>query len=220
MNELKKRLDNHVFRNNPFNEQMKESMIHAVLNSENAVKRKKKMPLIAMAAAVCIIFIFAAAALHGSGLFSSASELEHLTKQHPEMEKQLVKLSPEFRKNIKLPTYYPFNIKKVQLDVSLPPKDFSYLPEVATFFYGVGKLQFMHVELHYMPNEKNVTFSPPNPIKLADGTTAQLTLNKNAKIISWFDKKTHIQYDIAIMTFDGSKSYGKEELLKMANSMR
>ena len=78
----------------------------------------------------------------------------------------------------------------------------------------------MHVELQYMPNDGKVIYSTPNPIKLADGTTAQLTLNQNAKIISWFDNKTHIQYDISIMNFEGSQPYGKENLLKIANSMR
>jgi len=91
MNELRKGLDENVFRNNPFNEQVKKRMIHAVMNSENDKRRKMRLPLIAMTAAICIVFIFAITALHGLGLFSSASQLEQLTKQHPEMEKQLDK---------------------------------------------------------------------------------------------------------------------------------
>ncbi|MGV3489486.1 MAG: hypothetical protein ACO1OC_13015 [Tuberibacillus sp.] len=71
-----------------------------------------------------------------------------------------------------------------------------------------------------MPDEHGINFSNPNYIKLADGTKANLTLNKNASILHWFDKSSHIDYSIMIMVSEGENPYGKQDLLKIANSMR
>jgi hypothetical protein len=223
MNELKKHLNENVFAQNPFNDQIKQRMIKNVLKS-GEVKHKKKGPLIALISAACIVLFFAITALEAPGFFqlgTSASGLEQLQEQHPDMKKELDKLSPGFHDNIKLPTYFPFKIKKQSVNVTSEDKAKEMsLPESAHFFYGNDGKQFINVDMLYFPQDAEGGFhSSAKSVKLADGTKAYLTMNKNAHIIGWFDKKAHIEYSIWIMT-KGKNPYTKEVLLKMANSMR
>lgn len=225
MNELKQRLNENVFQNNPFNAPLKQRMIKSVLHSNGPSKRKKRGPIIAMISAACIVLFFAMTALEAPGLFhlgTSGSEIQQIQKEHPEMKKELAKLSPEFRDNIKLPTYFPFKVKKASVNVTSKEKSTEMsIPESAHFFYGNDGKQFINVDMLYFPQyDEGGTHLGASPVKLEDGTIANLTLNKNVSLLSWFDKKAHIEYSIAIMVTNGKKPYGKEELLKMANSIR
>lgn len=228
MNELKKHLNENVFRHNPFNDQMKERMVKHVLNKSVPSSRKKKGPLIAMVSAACLIVFFAVAALQAPGIFNfgaSGSGLEQLLSKYPDMHKEADKIPANFKDKVQLPTKIPFDVKRVTLEVERKRKLLSNtLPPEAHFVYYSDKAKNYHslmVDLTFA-NYNAVSFDSDNPtIKLENGEHAYWGTNKHSAHISWYDKKSGILYSLLLMSSpDNSNHFTKEDLLKMANSMK
>lgn len=226
MTELKKRLDENIFQQNPFNDQLKQRLIKNILISSRASKRKKRAPVIAMISAVCLILFFAIAALQAPGLFqigASGSAIGQIQKEHPELDREIKQIPSEYKDKVQLPSKFPFIINLVKLNVEPANKAYGSPTTKAHFLFSSGQGQSWKsalVDLDFVGNGK-FGFGDTQTVILDNGQTAYWTINKNASIIGWFDKKNGIVYSIALMSSsENNNPFTKRDLLEVANSMR
>lgn len=244
MNDLKQRLDEHVFRDNPFNEEVKERMAKRVLERGGmGSPTKKRMPYFAMAGAGVLLLILIFSGVEFSGMLKKSADqsgrlmmtegesiseaemktdrnanLNELLKQSPKERKKLDKLSPAFRKKLRLPTFTPFEPIKITALVSDmkdgPPN--LKLPQEVTFICTGKNGSVLTIEM-VDQDHKEVQFDSDTIVKLADGTEAHWHQADHAVVLNWMNKKTGIVYGL---TLDGGDhKYTKNDLVKIANTM-
>lgn len=145
--------------------------------------------------------------------------VHQLIEKYPDLKKDVDKLSPAFKRAMRLPSKFPFKVKHVSVLITTPHAlPGMELPEDATFLFGDGK-NVVEVGMQYA-KKKKVRFDSAQTVKLKDGTEAYWHKTKNGWSIAWHDEDVGIVYNVLILSASGKNPFTKEDLMMVANSMR